>query len=338
MRVLFTVSMILFLGITSCGDYRISISKSLTPSGDAIKEPRNVSDFSKVKVSGGIGVVLTQNDTESLILEASENLLSCIETSVSGGTLTIKPENGVWFKGGNVTAYLSVKTLDALSTSGGARVRLTDTLRSEQLSINGSGGGSFEGSVICEEELGIRLSGGGRADMNVRSGSLKAGTSGGGKLNITGTSGNADIRMSGGGRAEMNIDCRALKAGVDGGGRLELNGALDDANIRTSGGGHVVMDINCRTLKTGTSGGGQLDLAGSADNYTMSASGGGRVRGFDFTVKHFSADMSGGGSVEITATETIGMKASGGGRVNYKGNASVQYVSLSGGGKLNKVN
>ncbi len=279
MKTLFSIGMLFFLGVTSCVHF--STGKFVSPSGDVVREHRAVEGFSKVDASGGIQLILTQGDTESLDIEARENLLQYIETNVENGTLCIKRKNGINFIGNpKLIAYLSVRTINALSASGGTKVELVNTVSADHLSINGSGGCSIVGEVECSDALDARLNGGG-------------------KMNIRVTADKVDVRMS--------------------------------------GGGHGIMTVDCRTMKTSTSGGGKLELTGSAYEYGMSSSGGGRVNGFDFTTKHFSANMSGGGSAEITATETIEVAASGGGRVKYRGDAVAQKVSLSGGGSLKKI-
>lgn len=277
----------------------ISFNERIRPSGDVIVEARQVKGFSKVSVSGNIHLILTQSDTESLDIETYENLFQYIETNVTGNTLTVRLKPRIRFIGNpKIKAYLSMPELYALSASGGSKVEMSNTLKADRLSLSGSGGCSFEGTVECAE-LQVQLSGGGKARVDFSSGSVKAETSGGGQL--------------------------------------ELAGVADDIKIKTSGGGSTTLNADCTNLSTTTSGGGRITLAGSADHYRMSSSGGGSVKGFDLVTKHFQADMSGGGRAEITATETINMSASGGGRVNYKGGAVAQKVSLSGGGSLNKI-
>lgn len=271
----------------------------VSPSGSITKNERTVSDFTKISVSNGIELIVTPGNSHQLEIETYENLHQYIETELSGNTLTIKRQKGIRFKNSVVKAYVTVAKLNELRASGGSRITLTSTIITDQLAINGSGGCSLEGDVQCD---------------------------------------NLNVELSGGGKAQMNFQCTSLKARTSGGGRLELSGSSEDADVRMSGGGKALLAINCQQLTTNTSGGGEINLSGSTDSYKLSASGGGRVKGIDMTVQTLSANMSGGGSAELTIDKEINFSGSGGGHLSYKGNAVTNHTSLSGGASIKKIN
>jgi hypothetical protein len=298
MKPFFLFCFVFFFGLTSC-NFSLVTGELVSPEGSIIRESRSVDKFSGISANGGIHVILTQSEHESLDIEAYENLLPYIETSIKGNTLVIKRKNGVYFKSSpKITAYVSVASPDELSAAGGSSFVMDNVITSDRLVMKGAGGSSFQGTVDCSDLM---------------------------------------IGISGGGNLHVRFSCNTLTAETSGGGRLDLSGSSDRARLRMSGGGRAVADIDCRTIVTKTSGGGHISLSGSADDYELSSSGGGNVKAYDFTVKNLSANMSGGGYAEITVTETLSMVAAGGGRLNYKGDAVAQRVSLSGGGKLNKV-
>src|SRR6266550_6637138 len=92
---------------------------SIGGSGKIITEPRTVSGFSKVSLSGSGQVVIEQTGMESLTVTTDDNLLPYIKAEVHGDTLelgskemtNIRPTDDIIFK-------LTVKNLDELHVSG----------------------------------------------------------------------------------------------------------------------------------------------------------------------------------------------------------------------------
>lgn len=270
----------------------------VSPSGPITRNEHNVSNFTKIEISHGMELIVTPGNIHKLEIETYENLHQYIETELINNTLTIKRTRNVQFRNANVKVFVTVAKLNELQASGGSKITLAQPIVTDYLVMKGSGGGSMQGNIQCND-LRIELSGGGRADISFQCTLLNAGASGGGLLNMSGSAQEAQVHMSGGGRASLNIDCRQLV--------------------------------------TGTSGGGIINLSGSTDSYKLSASGGGRVNGLDMTVQTLSANMSGGGHAELTVNREINISASGGGHLNYKGNAVRNHVALSGGASIKKI-
>ena len=270
-------TLIFILGV-SCSSFT---RERINASGSVVLEDRHqLSHFNGIDVCCGFNLILTNDGEQKVSVEADKNYLPYIETTVKGGKLIIKRKNNVNFSNNSsVKVYVSATALKSLSSSGGAKVEITNTLVSDQLTLDGSGGCRIKGDVQCTD--------------------LKMSLSGGGVVNLSGTSETTKVDLSGGGKADMNM--------------------------------------NCRKMTMSLSGGGEITLSGSADDLKFSASGGGRLKGYEMVVKDFHADLSGGGRADIHVTGTIDVDASGGGQVNYKGNATPGSISLSGGGKLNKV-
>ena len=65
-------------------------------SGDIVTEVREVSDFSEVHLEGSGDVVVEMGENESLTVEADDNLLELITTSVRGSRLVIEFELDSW--------------------------------------------------------------------------------------------------------------------------------------------------------------------------------------------------------------------------------------------------
>jgi len=129
---------------------------------DANAEPRKLNaSFNAIKISGGIDLYLSQFETESIAVSASEEKYrDNIKTVVEGNTLKIYYDgNGSW-SGGNkkLKAYVSFKTLEKLQASGACDVQVAGTINSSSLSLDMSGASDFKGDVKVGN-LTLELSG-----------------------------------------------------------------------------------------------------------------------------------------------------------------------------------
>lgn len=111
---------------------------------------------------------------------------------------------------------------------------------------------------------------------------------------------------------------------------------IDNLNAIFSGGSHFTADLKCNNLNLTTSGGGKTFLTGTADLLTLNSSGGSDFSDFNFIVKKFTCDVSGGGDVNLTVNEKLDVTASGGSTISYKGSGVVGIKNLTGGSQLIK--
>ena len=120
---------------------------------DPNAQVRNVKGFHAIKISDAIDLYLSQGNDEVVVVSASETKYrDKIKTVVEDGTLYISSEHegwNWWKNGGNkkMKAYVSFKTLDKLTASGACDVRVTGTIKSDNLEITISGASDFIGDV-----------------------------------------------------------------------------------------------------------------------------------------------------------------------------------------------
>lgn len=165
-------------------------------SGDVQSEERSVSGFDEILLEGGGRIIVDVGETESLTIEAEDNLLPLLSTEVEGSRLELRTResisptrpivytvSAIAFEGisivgsGDVEATnLDCESFDA-SVAGAGNLDLTGQCDGLDLSITGSGnfaGESFEvgtadieisgsGDVVVNatDELVVRISGSG---------------------------------------------------------------------------------------------------------------------------------------------------------------------------------
>lgn len=109
-------------------------------------------------------------------------------------------------------------------------------------------------------------------------------------------------------------------------------------NIYIDGSGNINARINADNTDAIISGSGNMQLKGTTNQFRTRISGSGDIRAFDVMAKVLNATISGSGNIEATISETLSATISGSGNVRYKGQPSITSVSISGSGKLVKIN
>jgi len=136
-------------------------------SGNMESEDRSVSGFSSVSISSGMNLYLKQDDTESLRIEAEDNILPMIITKVDNGKLEIKYRNLI-IGGLNlnepINVYLIVKDLKELHVSSGVRIE-SEEIKSDSLKIDLSSGADGK-MIISSQNLSVNISSGSRLEIS----------------------------------------------------------------------------------------------------------------------------------------------------------------------------
>ncbi|GAG62267.1 unnamed protein product [marine sediment metagenome] len=145
---------IFLLSMTSCSLFNL------------VSEDRDVSGFNKVALYGSADLFITQGDETSLTVEAQENLMPYIETTVSGGTLELRKKqvrHPKQWRG--INYYLTVKDLDRISVYGSGDVISSDFVTDTTIviTIDGSGDVKLAGEAK-KQEITIQ----GSADYSAR--------------------------------------------------------------------------------------------------------------------------------------------------------------------------
>lgn len=210
--------------------------------GSVKKEVRPVSDFTGVVVSGNVNVQISYGDAKDITVEADENILPYIETSVENGNLVIKTKDRVSLRSKHkLIVYASLTKVARLRVSGSGN-------------ITGSGDFSNDGKTD------IAVSGSGNINVAMNSFTET-------KINISG-SGNVTLR----GKSTNNID-----AAVSGSGNIDCaEVSCNDVSAHVSGSGNIKVYAN-RSIDARVSGSGNIYYKGSATNINLISSGSGKI-------------------------------------------------------------
>jgi hypothetical protein len=228
-----TVLAIIFapqLGLTSSG-WTSAIPfvwSSERGSGHVVSQPRQVANFSAVTVNYPSDVVITQGITESLTIEAEDNVLRDMTAEVRDGVLYIgvgpqETLGSAILPTRPVRVSITVKNLSALSVPAAGTTHLIG-LKTNDLAVSISGAGSVTIDNLSAQSFTSRMSGAGSVTASGTAPNVDVNISGFGSYNGAGLrSDTATASISGAGGATLWV-VRQLNATISGMGSINYYG------------------------------------------------------------------------------------------------------------------
>jgi hypothetical protein len=160
-------------------------SDTIRGSGDVRQEDRTVSGISGVELAMQGTLTIELGSTESLRIEAEDNLLEYIQTDVSAGRLTIETERGINLRDTEpINFFLTVTELDSIRISSSGDIlapdlqadRFSITITSSgdltmgdldcnSLSVESSSSGSLTMGTLTSETINVRISSSGDVEI-----------------------------------------------------------------------------------------------------------------------------------------------------------------------------
>ncbi|HEX3356304.1 MAG TPA: head GIN domain-containing protein [Tepidisphaeraceae bacterium] len=166
---------------------RGAFNSGIRGSGTSQAETRQVQPFDSIRLDGVADVDVSISDHTELIVSADDNLLQSIQTTVSGGTLTISEKQNISPKS-NIKITIKTPNLKSTSLSGAGNFNVNG-LKDSSFSVNVSGAGNITASGQVDT-LTVKLSGAGRidlADLLAKDTTITVSGAGSAKINSTDT-------------------------------------------------------------------------------------------------------------------------------------------------------
>lgn len=186
-------------------------------SGNLISQTRNTGDFKVVKVGGILNVVINKSDTQSVVVEADDNIAPVIKTRVRSGVLEIWSDKKFRSKK-KVTIRIGSPSISGIDSSGVAKVRYTG---------------------IDNESLDVESSGASKVELEGNVGSIMVESSGASKvLGEKLVAENAEVEGSGAAKVLMTVNSK-LRVSASGASRIKYKGDPGVIEKSTSGAASV---------------------------------------------------------------------------------------------------
>jgi len=138
--------------------------------GKIITKERSIKEsFNSVEVSRGLELILTQSDTESLTVEADENLHELITTNIENDVLIISTTDNIG-NSASKKVLLSFKNLNSIKATSGSEVYSTNTIQVEDIELHTTSGSDMEltinaVSISCQSTSGSDMELKGKTDV-----------------------------------------------------------------------------------------------------------------------------------------------------------------------------
>ena len=204
-----------------------------TGSGNVVTDTRAVAGFTAVDLRGVGQVAVTIGAQEGLVVEAEDNLLPLIKTTVSGDTLILDLDNGRPTR--PIIYRVAARQVTALSTSGAGDINAPG-LTGQRLRTSQSGAGNVRLERLSTELLESSLAGAGSLDASGTAARLVVSLSGAGSVAARDLAvQNAELSMSGAGKAVVRVS-DVLQARLTGAGSVEYIGNPRVESSITGGG------------------------------------------------------------------------------------------------------
>ncbi|MFC2118228.1 head GIN domain-containing protein [Bacteroidota bacterium] len=206
-------------------------------SGHMIKNKRKLVEFSSISLRGAAKVYITQGNTQSLEIEADDNIIDLIETYVKGNKLIISNKN-FCFRNATIKIYITLKYIDAIALAGSGDIIGKNTILTDHLDISVSGSGNVKLNLKADK-IESHITGSGTIYLVGKTKSNKSKISGSGDLRAFELeTSDTEITIGGSGSARINVT-EKLDAYIYGSGDIRYSGKPEDVNQTVRGSGSV---------------------------------------------------------------------------------------------------
>lgn len=225
-----------------CGAFLLAapvLAETVKGNGVIRTQARPVSGFTAVALGMPAHVEIRQGSAEGVTIEADENLLPLIETTVQRGSLEIKPaRKNLQLESKAIKVVVQARQLDGLAI-GGSGVMAAQALKADRLKLDLGGSGEIDIGRLEAQQVAVAIGGSG----NVR---------------LAGVSKRVSVAIGGSG----SVDAPSLVA--------------DEAEVSVAGSGDTSLAVRT-SLQVTVAGSGNVRYSGDP-SVTRTVVGSGRIR------------------------------------------------------------
>lgn len=233
------ITLFVFLSINSFAQRWETIKGN----GQMKKETREVNNYTSLASQGSMDVTIIYGNSNSIVVEADENLLPYIETSVENDKLTIKSKKGVNLKShSKLNVTVSMTKINSLQQSGSGNIDGSGAFTSDgKTDIGISGSGNLKLDFDSFKDLDLSVAGSGNVDLKSgNTNTLSAKISGSGNIDCsTVSSKDVDAKISGSGNIKVYAS-NSIDAKISGSGNVFYKGSAQNINSKVIGSGKVM--------------------------------------------------------------------------------------------------
>lgn len=163
--ILSSALLVLSLTLMACSIPVINIVRG---SGTLATESREVGDFNAIQLDGAGRLVIIQGESTSLTVEAEDNLISSLQSTVDGDTLKLGYQDNCWQKTllptEAILYTLTVTDLNAITFNGAGDLEM-ESLHTDSLAITINGAAQVSLKNLTADSLKVRINGTGTVNI-----------------------------------------------------------------------------------------------------------------------------------------------------------------------------
>jgi len=213
-----TLLMGLFISSTACTQ-NWSTGPSITGEGPSVTKTLDIAKFDGLKLTIAADVYVKQGSTQSVKIEAQQNIIDNLKKEVNDGAWKIGFDKNVR-KHESIKIWVTVPVVD-------------------ELAVSGSGSIISEGKFSNLGELSLAISGSGDIKFDADSKDLTVAISGSGNMALAGSTGAATMAISGSGNIEaFDLSARSCNVKISGSGDSSVN-VSESLEVAIAGSGDV---------------------------------------------------------------------------------------------------
>jgi hypothetical protein len=229
-----TFSMLILIAFSSC----VFMGPSIKGNGNVVEQNRKTRDFSKIEVSRGMNVYISQGETHKIVVKADENLLDAIETENEGDVLIIRATQNIR-SATSKKVFITVPNLEEIEASSGSNIFSETKLVFRDLTVSTSSGSNVK-LEINSEKSEFSSSSGSNINLQGTTTSFKAKSSSGSNIKAEElTAENCDTEASSGSNIWITAK-NDFSGDVSSGANIFVYGNPKNSNIEKSSGGNVI--------------------------------------------------------------------------------------------------
>ena len=183
-----------------------ALAETVRGSGVMKTETRQVSGITGIGLGIAAKVEVKIGATESVTIEADDNLLPLIETTVKRGELVIKAaRRNLNLESKSIRIVVQAKAIDELSIGGSGSIR-ADQLRASKMKLDIGGSGSIDVKRLDADRVEVSIGGSGDVNLAGAVKKIEASIAGSGNVAAPGlVADEAEVTVAGSGDAKLAV-------------------------------------------------------------------------------------------------------------------------------------
>jgi len=228
------------------------------------RETRSVSGFTGIDASSAFNITVTKGNSESLSIEADNDVMPYVRSEVRNGTLHLYLDNGNKVRNiKTMNASIVMKNLDKVVLSGACKFVADDMFTSSKFKVECSGASNVRANVNTGQ-LNIEASGASKIQITANvTGNVNVDVSGASKIQGELQASCVKLTSSGVCTAELTGSATDFKMDISGTSKVKAEGfTVKTASVRSSGTSSVTVNVT-DALKVNSSGAASVNYKGS---------------------------------------------------------------------------